>query len=346
MNKPQMEPVSWSYRVVLLGEKRLVSWNEDTGVTVGGFNSAQAMALLKMLSADMPAPPPPSERPTATPDETPPIRPASRVVRPAPLVRETPPTRPGSASPERLAGLLGNPLGSSADHPAQEKMNDSEDVEPDRAGDQNLDLDSAQSDEGSLPLVFGAVGPDLSSDPIGKAIADGDPMDVDPEAVAAIDEKIAEVEAKAGANGAKWTLPEPGSKWKDVAIRKVVDHGDGGCLLVLENGDRVRVGPEGEEMIRLEGEPLTPDEAPKNAEAEVAAIENAQENEGEGVQEVPSEILDSPKIRLLVNYFIDQGLDRNATVAKCMDLKDSARSLKRKKDPRASIETCLAGMSL
>lgn len=352
MNKPQMEPVSWSYRVTVFGERRLVSWDETTGLTVGGFNSAQAMALVKMLVGGLPAAaPPPSDRPSAAPDETPPIKPARRVMKPAPLVKEQSPAQPRGAAPEVLSGLLGNPLGSSPDHSAQENVNDSADVEQDHAPDPSGHPNHAQNDEPELPLVFETPTPDPSTDSIAKTIVEGDPSVVPPENVAAIDTAIAEAEAKVSGNGKTWHPPEPGHAWGDVEIHKVVPHNDGGCLLVLVNGDRVKVNAEGTETARLEGEPPedatapAEDEKPKDAETEVSAIEAAQENEASDVQAVPQEILDSPKIRLLVNFFLDQGLDRADAMEACMAVKDKARSLKRKKDPRASIETCLAGMA-
>lgn len=99
----------------------------------------------------------------------------------------------------------------------------------------------------------------------------------DPEAAVKLGQQIAEaIKDVAPANSVPAEpIPEEGDEWRTHKVVKVTKHGDGGRLLVLDDGSRVRMNAAGEVETTMTGEPLDP-----TPEEERAAIQTAEIPDG------------------------------------------------------------------
>jgi hypothetical protein len=102
-------------------------------------------------------------------------------------------------------------------------------------------------------------------------------------------------------------LPDAGQDYGGTRIVSVKDHSDGGRLLVLESGVRVKLDRAGTEIVRSDAG------LPDVSDIPTAAAGMA----------VPDEVLQSRMTRDVVQYLIDSGVtEKEAIVAACVGLKD------------------------
>lgn len=313
--KQYIEPLSWAFRVGLSGKVRTVRWYESDGFTIEGVTDKEAKGLLVLLMRV---------------DEQHELR-----------------NEPGEREVE---------------------------ADGQESGERTVLKPARREAPASPPLVFDGDGPPRG-DPIAIAIERGTagaPISVN--SVSQMDAALADLRAKSEAVGGNsrddepedggqdddddrtfWAVGDAYGLGDDDSVVKVTEHGDGGCLLVLASGVRVKLDSSGNEVGRVEGEPLKevaePDPEPSaddlgdqddGTEVDAAGIADV----ARAVDSVTDEVLGSLKIRTLVNHFLDAGLERADVLEACVSLAGKAKCLQRKKDPRTSVETCLAGMGL
>jgi len=121
------------------------------------------------------------------------------------------------------------------------------------------------------------------------------------------------------ANDLPVVLPAVGDKHEGVEIVKVTDHGDGGRLLIREDGWRIKINAKGKEVTRVEG---LPDVSDVKTAADLQSESAAGNGEAKELSP-PDEVLRTRMTRDVLQWLIEQGVsEKDAIVKACVGLKD------------------------
>ena len=113
-----------------------------------------------------------------------------------------------------------------------------------------------------------------------------------------------ETKKKAPPRGAE--LFAVGAKYQSVEIAKVVDHSDGGRLLILVDGARVKVSKKGKEIARTDAPPADIDLSVDFTPADEIKLKPKKEKE-KGAH--PQEIMDTRIVREVITHLLDTGVE-------------------------------------
>lgn len=127
-----------------------------------------------------------------------------------------------------------------------------------------------------------------------------------------------------------------GAKYGAIAVVEVKKQQDGGRLLILDNGDRVKLDKRANEVARVAGPPLDIEDDV------VPATELAQPKEKDklnGRGKIPQSILGTMRTREVLTFLVDQGFeDEDALIAEAFKLKElGAATFMQCKDEEAVI---------
>lgn len=140
-----------------------------------------------------------------------------------------------------------------------------------------------------------------------------------------------------------------GDTFDDATVADVITHKDGGRLLVLDNGWRVKLDARGKEVARVEGLPPGSDEeAGTQSGEEMAATAAALGVTAEELEAVqldtpldapPANVMQSRMTREVIQWVLDQhggAADKEVIMAACLDLKSKgALAFEASKDEEA-----------
>ena len=119
------------------------------------------------------------------------------------------------------------------------------------------------------------------------------------------------------------TLPNTGEKYEGVEIVSTKDHGDGGRLLVLADGWRIKLDKKGKVAAKIEGMP--PEPAPEDTKSGEELEAEAQVEDDDKFDDLtmpPKELMETTSARNLIKWIHDNGVtDPEDIVQRCIELK-------------------------
>ena len=111
-----------------------------------------------------------------------------------------------------------------------------------------------------------------------------------------------------------------GSEYKGAKVAKIVEHSDGGRLLVLEDGARVKLNKKGKEVARTDAPPADIDLSGDLTPASEIKLKPKKEKAAEG--EYPKTIMETRIAREVIEYLMSTGIEGlDAITVKCLELK-------------------------
>lgn len=110
-------------------------------------------------------------------------------------------------------------------------------------------------------------------------------------------------------------LPTLGDVYQGVGVRGIKDHSDGGRLLILDDGARVKLDADGNEVARMGSREITEAEHTDD----IAPMAAPPPNEDAAV---PDAVMKSTSVKEVITHFLNNGVkDRDSIIARCLTLK-------------------------